>query len=348
MAEPTFFTHDEIIAVISDIIPSSNFLLDSFGQEHLSPDQQINFDKIEDDKRIAVFVNPRRPGEVIKNRGHEVRSYQPGYIKDKRTIDPKHVFSRKAGQPMNTVISPAERYAATVVDLSLLQIAALYRTLQLMASQLLLDGKYNMKGKDLDVEVDFDRKADNTVTLTTTARWLGANANVSPVDDVEEWLTRITSSAQKLVFGKLAWKAFRADPKFKEAVSLEANRGLPQNLSQMPTQNGMEDVTSRGTLLGADLPMFTYNGTYTDPSTGNDTLFVPDDAVLLIPSANFGYQCFAPIWDAAANFETMPYFVKNWEEQDPGIPYLLLQSAPMIAHSRINGSLSARTGADGS
>jgi len=345
--QPTFFTHNEIVDVISDVNPFSNFLLNFFGQEYLSPDEQINFDKIADDKRIAVFVNPRIPGEVIKQRGYQVNSYKPGYIKDKRTIDPKHVFKRRAGQPMNSAMSPSDRYAATVIDLSIIQVTALYRRLELMAAQLLLNGTYDMIGDGINVNIDFARNADNTIALAGANTWTSTNSAVSPIDDIDEWLTRVTAPVTSIVFGKHAWKAFRKDPKFKDQVSIEATLGM-QNLTQMPQQNGMQDVVYRGELTGAGgVRLYTYTGTYEDPKSGLETLFVPDDAVMLLPDGSKGYQCYSPIWDSEANFETLPYFMKNWSEKDPGLPYLLLQSSPMLAHAKINSTLAARTGADG-
>ena len=346
MAEPTFFTHNEIVDVISEVKPFQNFLLSFFGMEHLSQTKQVHFDKIADDKRIAVFVNPRRPGEVIKQRGQKVVSYEPGYIKDKRTIDPTHVFRRKAGQALNTGITPSERYAATLVDLGLIQVNALNRRLEWMAAQLLLDGTYDMKGDDINVNVDFARDASKTTTLLTTSRWLSANSAVSPVDDVEALMEESEAPIRALIFGKNAFKAFRRDPKFKEQITLDSRLGV-ENLSQMPQKNGWEDVTLRGTIMGGTVPIYTFTGTYTDPASGVETLFIPDDAVIGASDPSRGYQCYSVIQDADANYEALPYFFKNWVEKDPGIPYLMLQSAPMLAHTKINGTFSIRTGADG-
>jgi len=346
MAAPTFFTHNEIVDVITDVKPFQNFLLNFFGQEYLSTDEQINFDKISDDKRIAVFINPRRPGEVIKTRGSSVVSYRPGYIKDKRTIDPTHVFKRKAGQPMNSGLTPSERYAATVVDLALVQVNALYRRLEWMAAQLLLNGTYDMKGDDINVNVDFARKSSNTIALAGVKRWLGANTAVSPIEDLEDWVEQSEAPVRAIIMGKFAYRALRRDPKFKEQITLDSRLGVT-NLTQMPQKTSWEDITYRGALYGGTVPLYTYTGTYTDPDSGVETPFIPDDALIGVPDSSYGYQCFSTIQDASANYETLPYYMKNWVEEDPGIPYLMLQSAPMLAHTRINGTISARTGADG-
>ena len=342
MTTPTFFTHEEIVAVISDIKEFQNFLLLFFGNEYLSTTEQINFDRIEDDKRIAVFVNPRRPGEVIKQRGFKTVSYRPGYIKDKRTIDVKHVFRRRPGQAFNAAITPELRYAATVVDLTVIQVQALYRRLELMASQLFLNGTYNMTGDDIDVNVDFDRKDTHTVTLAGANRW--GQANVSPIESIDGWLELLTAPCRSIIFGSKAWKAFKKDPIFNKQVDVESRLGV-RNFNLLPEAEDWSDVVFRGILAGTGIRMYTYVATYTHPDTGTETKFVPDDAVMLLPNADHGYQCFATIQDAEADYTTVPYYMKNWIEHDPGIPYLLLQSAPMLAHTKINSTMAVRTGA---
>lgn len=340
----TFYTHNEIVDVITEVKPFNNFLLSFFGMEHLSETETINFDKLADDKRIAVFINPRLPGKVSKQKGFQVATLKPGYVKHKVTVEPTHVFRRKAGQPLNTGIVPSERYAATVVDLAISQVTALNRRLEWMAAQLLLKGAYTMLGEDTNTEVDFARDTDKTVTLANPKKWLVANANVSPVEDVEDLLGASQSPIRGLVFGTNAWKAFRRDPLFKEQVTLDSRLGI-ENLTNMPQKNGWEDVTLRGTLMSGTVPMYTFTGTYLDPASGDETLYIPDDAVLGIPSPDLGYQCFSVIQDADANYQAMPYFLKNWVENDPGVPFLMLQSAPLLAHTRINGTFAITTGA---
>ena len=151
MSAPTFFTHAEIAAVLSDVNPFQNFLLNFFGREYLSPDKEIHFDKIAKDLRISTFQGYRRPGEVIPQRGYQVASLKPGYIKDKETVDPDHVFIRRPGQPLATPLSPGEQYAASVADIAGRMVERLHRRMELMAVQLFKAGSYNMKGEDLDV-----------------------------------------------------------------------------------------------------------------------------------------------------------------------------------------------------
>lgn len=345
MATPNFFEHNEIVSVISDVNPFQNFLLNFFGSEHLSTDEKIHFDRIQADNRISVFVNPRRPGQVAKQRGFSVDSYKPGYIKDKDTVDPKHVFRRRAGQPFNAPLSGAERYAAIVADLASLQVERLYRRLELMAAQLLLNGQYTMTGDDISVDVDFVRNSALTKTLTGSATWTAANTSVSPIQDIEDWLMSTSAPVRTLIIGKKAWQFLRKDPKFDKLIYVDLMTRGQAMLNQGPQGMQPNGVIYRGNLVSAGVDIYTYTNTYTDPATGTETAYIPDDAVIGVSESGFGYQCFAPIYDAAANYETMPYFLKNWQEEDPGVPYIMLQSAPLLAHTKINSTFGIRTGA---
>lgn len=343
----SFFTHNEIVEVLSDVSPFNNFLLNFFGSEHVTDDENINFDKIDPDNRLAVFVNPRRPGEVVKARGYKVNSYKPGYIKDKELVDPKHVFTRRPGEPMSQPLSNAARYAATVIDIAIRQKERLYRRLELMAAEFLLAGKYNMTGADIDVEVDFARNTGNTITLGAGAMWKTANATVSPLADIDTWINLATQPIRYLIVGKKAWKQITKDPLFDKLVYVDIHTKGSVGLINGPQQKNMDGVIFRGIMPNTGIEVYTYTGTYTHPTTGTETQFVADDTVLLLPDTKFGWQCFGAIWDDAANYSGMPYFFKNWSEQDPGIPFVMLQSAPMLAHTKINSTIGVVTGADG-
>jgi hypothetical protein len=347
MATPTFFEHNEIAAVISDVNPFQNFLLNFFGSEHLSPDEKISFDRISPDKRISVFVNPRKPGEVQKRRGFAVDSYKPGYTKDKDTVDPKHVIRRSAGQAFNTNQSPAERYAAILIDIAAGQLERLNRRLELMSAQLLIGGAYDMTADGETIEVDFVRNSNLTVTKSGGAAWTVANASsVSPIDDIEELMELTSSPIRFLIVGSKAWKAIRRDPKFDKAIYVDLMSRGSTSLNQGPQGMSLDGVIYRGSFSASGIEIYTYTNDYTDPGTGTDTLYVPQDSVIGISDRSHGWQCFGPIQDASAEFMAMPYFYKNWQENDPGIPYIMLQSAPLLAHTKINSTFHIKTNAN--
>jgi hypothetical protein len=339
---PNFFQHDEILAVIRDEVPFQPFLLSTaFGSEHVTDDEAINFDKIDPNKAMSVFVNPLLPGPVSKTTGFSVRSYKPGYIKDKRTVDPRHVFKRRAGEPMHAPLSNSERYAAIVADLSIDMLLRRDRRLEWMAASLLLSGTYNMTGDSFDVEVDMGRDAGNSVTLTGTDRW--GQTGVSPVTTIRNMLAKTRTPIRNLVMGTYAYHDLISDPNLEKIIYIQLQNGGP-SLEMGPIQGTREGLIYAGTLPSAGVNLWIYTAVYEHPTTKAETLYIPEDAVLFIPDASYGYQCFASIWDDAANYTGMPYFFKNWSEEDPGTPFVMLQSAPLLAHTKINGTMALRTG----
>ena len=348
MATTPFFTHAEISGVLSEVVPWQPFILQHFAQEHVTNDKVIYFDKIAPDNRIAVFVNPRIPGKARTTKGFSVESYQPGYMKEKDLVLPDHVFARRPGESMGQPLTPEARYAATVVDIAEKQLERRSRRLELMATDLLLYGAYTMSGEQHEVDVDFGRNVANTITLTTTARWLNANTTVSPWQDLEDWLNLCQQPIKTIEMGAAAWRYLKNDSKFDQYVYVDLLSRQAANMEFGLQQRSAEGLTYVGTMPGTGVQMFVNTKTYTDLVTGAEVLYVPTDAVIGIPDSMYGWQCFASIQDGAANFMGMPYFLKNWLEEDPGIPYVMMQCAPMILHTKINSTFSARTGATAS
>jgi len=337
------FTHNEILDVIRDEVPFQPFLLGmAFGMEHTTDDQTINFDQVDPDRRMSIFVNPRVPGQVAPDKGFAVRTYKPGYIKDKATVDPSYVFKRRAGEPIAQRMSNAERYAATVAGQAIDMLTRLNRRLEWMAAQLLLAGTYTMSGTGISVEVDMGRTGTHTVTLTGGDRW--GQTGVSPVMTIQNMLAKTRTPIRNIVMGNYAYADLIKDPAMEKLVYIQLQSGQGASVQFGPMQGTLEGVVYRGSLPSAGVNIYTYTHTYEDPASGTETLFLPEDAVLFIPDAMYGYQCYAAIWDSAANYSGMPYFFKNWEEDDPGTPFLMLQSAPMLAHTRIDGTIALRTG----
>ena len=41
----------------------------------------------------------------------------------------------------------------------------------------------------------------------------------------------------------------------------------------------------------------------------------------------------------AAGFQAVPFFAKTWNDEDPAVRYMLMQSAPLIVPYRVNASM---------
>lgn len=66
------------------------------------------------------------------------------------------------------------------------------KTLELARASVLVNGKFEIESNDLNISVDFDRPADNTVVLAAAKRWdhqTSSKYDADPIADVLKWTT---------------------------------------------------------------------------------------------------------------------------------------------------------------
>ncbi|SLN77587.1 major capsid protein [Oceanibacterium hippocampi] len=325
--------------VVRDLKQPQSFLLDMFFPELVeSPTEDIKFDVDEGKRRVAPFVSPLREGRVVKSRGFRTDTFQPAYIKDKRVFDPNRAIRRTIGERIGGELTPAQRVQANLNFEMQDQLGMLTRRLELMAGDVLLDGKAVIEGEDYPaVEVDFARDSTLTEALTLAARW--GEANVSPSTDLETWSTRILKKSGAVptdaVFTPDAWALFKKDPEVKEALDLR--RGGSSSF-----EIGLQ-VGTGGIYKGdfGNFRLWVYNDWYIDPLDDQEKPILPAYSVILGSAQVEGVRYFGAVRDEEANFEAMTFFPKSWVEKDPAVRILMMQSAPLLVPSRPNASFAA-------
>lgn len=324
--------------VVASLPAPAPFLLNSFFRAvQTEQSEEIHFDVDSGRRRLAPFVSPVVAGQVVQSQGYTTKTFKPAYIKDKRVFDANRPFKRAIGERIGGDMSPDQRLnAALAADLAD-QIAMLTRRQEVMAAEVLRTGKITVKG-DLypEVVVDFGRHADLTpAALTGTARW-GQSA-AKPLQNLQDWSMAVTkqsgATANIVVMDAKTYGVFAADPAVKEL--LDRFRGRE---SLNPTVIG-----EGGRFMGSigDFEIWVYAGWYEDPDTGSLTPYLPDGTVIITSPDLEGVRAYGAIKDSKAGFRAVPFFSKSWEEEDPAVRYLLLQSAPLIVPYRVNASLCA-------
>lgn len=345
------YSHEEIYGVLSELVPFQHQLLNHFGSEMLFESETIDFDKISDDLRVAIYVAPELSAKATKTRGFQTKSYKAPYTKQKETVDINQIFKRAAGEPINSFPTPAAKYQAQLVAKAVTMRVKHQRLLELSASQLLLNGAYTATSElyPEPLTIDFERKAGNQLDFTTLNAnggvgkrvWgsTGGTATVSPMDDLEEFMDACQEHIDTLYLSDNVWKQLKADPKFKDSVSLiNANRTQNRNFEVNPVQGTIQGLKYRGTLTSNGTEIYTYNGVYQHPVTGTITKYIPDGMVVGVPSAAFGTVAYGAIQHGLAGWQAMKEFWNNWVEDEFGAPYLQFQSAPMLVHTKINST----------
>lgn len=339
------FSTNALVAAIRDLrleAPPLDLLSLFFPTLVEETSEEIHFDTEVGPRRVAPFVSPLVEGKLVESQGYVAKTFKPAYVKDKRVFDANRPMKRAYGEPLTGNLSPAQRMQILVAQDLRDQIAMLRRRKLLMAAEALRLGQVTVAGDGYPTTVvSFGRAAGLTISLTGGAlEW--DDAGVSPVDNVEDWslLVQQTSGAivTDIVFEIAAWRLFRADTKFAQAVDLL--RGRDQSSLDLGPRMA-RGASLRGTL--GNLRLWTYQDWYVD-TAGVEQPVLPQYTVLGVaagPDGLDGQQCHGAIRDEDAGFQAMEYFPKSWTTQDPSVRYLLLQSAPLVVPFRVNASFAA-------
>ena len=330
------YTAANIAGVIDNRRPFKSLFLSSFGMEYLSPSELIVFDEVLPDVRLAPFVSPLASAKAQTTRGNQARTFQAAYLKPLNVIMPKEVTIRRVGEALMGDLSPEQRFKLRLLELAQEQRDKILRTQAIMARDFCRHGKYVVKGEQYAAQVlDFGRDAANTIKLTGTKVW--GTSTATPVDDLEAALNVATRDTGMIIMGELAFKWLKKDPQFKEFLDTKY-RGSSTDVKMDFTQWGDEDTSFKGTLGSGMIPVYVSRTTYerevrtTSGVTYEKTREVAPDEIFIMPKANLGYRCYGMIQNPKAGYKAMPYFQSVWADNNPAIPQIMTESAPLLVH----------------
>ncbi|BBD01844.1 major capsid protein [Sphingobium sp. YG1] len=338
MEDDLLYGTDELMDIIEPLFIPGNFLLKlAFPGIMEFTTEQVSFDRVIDDMRLAPWVSPLAPGKIMQPRGFQRESLIPGYLKPKNAITGKEVLKRMPGEPLGGDRSPEERRALIMVKYMTDHRTYIERRLEWMASSILRTGAVVIVGDDYpSTRVDYARDADLTKTLLTTDRW--GETGVSPYDDVDAWIGEVadTSGAavNVVVMDAQAWNFYQADPKTQKALDRTLGQTASINLGLTPALPG--SPVYKGNI--GNVEFYVYNDTY-EGDDGVKATLLPAFTVILISQGGVeGSQLFGSILDPRNNYEAARYFAKNWIDEDPAGEFVMTQSAPILAPKRINAT----------
>jgi hypothetical protein len=335
------FTTNVLIGVVQALKTPPSFLLDKyFGMESTEESEEIHFERINEKRRIAPFVSPVVAGKVVEAQGRVLRTFKPAYIKDKRVFDPTQPIKRAIGESIGggQLTNLQRRDAHLALQLQD-QLNMLTRRKEVMASEVIRTGKCTIVGDDYpQVIVDFLRDATLTVAaLAGGAKWDQTTA--TPLKNLRAWQKLVRKAEgvnpTDVIMGDDAFENFISH----STVTPKLDQRWLQGTSVNPSQKVVEGGSFQGTIDGFSI--YTYSGWYVDPADDTEKEIWPLDQVSLVSPFLEGVRAYGAIKDGKAGLKALPYFPKMWEDDDPAVEYLMLQSAPLIVPVRPNASLMA-------
>lgn len=324
------YTSTDLLGVVETVQPEVSFWLPNFfGRVVNFTTEEIAFDKIARNRTLAPFVAPNVQGKPMRRQGYKTDSFKPAYIKPKDPVTPSEMFYRRAGESLGAAqMSPSERWDAAVAAILANHRRGIERRWEWMACQAALYGAVTVEGEDYpSTTVDFGRKSTHTITLTGTATWDGADADI--LGDMERW-AQIIFEDTGLVVSRLTvspdvWAVMRQDAAVK--ALFETRRG---SLSKAET-GPLDASLSRAVAVIGEFEVWTYSDTYIDEKTGTPQKFMPDGTVFMGHAQGLeGVQAFGAILDNKAGLQPLSIFSKMWDNEDPSVTYVMSQSAPLM------------------
>lgn len=330
-----------LVDVIRVQAPLVEYWLQWFPRQINFTTEEILFDTVAPDRRLAPFVAPNVQGKVIARRGYNTKTFKPAYVKPKFVIDPSQVIARIAGEQPLGGLSMGQRWDAAIAECSRLGKEQMGRRWEWMAARALIDGAVTVSGENYPaVTVNFGRDASLTITLTGAARW--DQSTSKPLEDLAAARLQVQRLAfvgiTRLTFGLDAWAAFASNTEVQNLLKNTQRGSATDFNTAVPEGTPFE---YRGTLTGSNgvgkLELYTYNDQYED-ETGSLQLFLDPRMVVGTGAGIQGARCFGAIRDKQAQLQALSIFPKMYDEEDPSVTYLLLQSAPLMVPAQPNGS----------
>lgn len=333
----TTFSTDALVGVVQNLKRAEKWMLDRyFPTESTSDSETINFDVVIGKRRVAPFVSPVAAGKVVASLGREVHTFQPAYIKDKRRINPSEALKRAIGEKIGGALSAQERKDAYVTQQLVDQLDMIDRRLEIMAVEAIRTGKITVVGDDYPTTiVDFQRAAALTIAdLAGAAKWDQATAK--PLKNLNAWAKLVlqTSGAfpVDVIMGLDAWDNFSDQADVKAQLNTWNITNATMEMGAQPVEGGV----LRGRI--GNFNIFTYGGWYVDPADDVEKEIFPAGEVAMVSSLVAGVRAYGAILDGSAGLKALPYFPKTWEEHDPAVEWLMLQSAPLMVPTRPNAT----------
>jgi len=330
-----------LLPMLEVMKPAKTFLLDTFfRQVEQSTTEFVDLDVMVGKRRLAPFVHPKMKGKQVERIGWKTQSFKPPYIKPKMATTACDLLKRRPGEIIyQNGISMAERAAEQVAkDLATLQEMAIRRE-EWMASKALIDGQVPIQGDGIDALLDFQMPAEHRSPITDqTGLDAWENSASDPLKNLREYSRLIEKATglvpDVLILGQDVVDNFLTNTEVRQ--SLDTRRIEMGQIDPRALPNGASFL---GTLKHPALDVYSYNEWYLDGSTLEP--MVEPKRIILGSTRARAARHYAAIRDLMVT-GAVRWFPKSWEEMDPSVRWIMVQSAPVTALHQANAFVSAQ------
>lgn len=335
------YTPRTLAEVVKTTPPVRTFLRDRFFTNVKTfPTKRVDIDIVKGNRKMAAFIHPMVGGEIVQAEGYETKSYAPPLINPATISTADQLLERLPGEDMYSGKTPADRAAEKLIEEYNQLNDMTTRREEWMAAQVLTTGQLKVKGKGVDEVIDFG--LTNKITLPSTKKWGASAADIW--GNLKDWKQQVSrngfANANMVIMGKAAADAFMADA---TVAKLLDNRRIEIGAIKPEEMEGGLTYYGHLNLPGVDI--YGYDEVYLDDETGETKPLIPDNVVLMIPSAaSFmrAYGLCTYLDDAGAwhRAET-DRLLRTYVEHRPDRRFIELQTHPLLIPDKIDSWFAA-------
>ena len=335
------YTPRTLAEVVKTTPPVRTFLRDRFFTNVKTfPTKRVDIDIVKGNRKMAAFIHPMVGGEIVQATGYETKSYAPPLINPATISTADQLLKRLPGEDMYSGKTPADRAAEKLIEEYNQLNDMTTRREEWMAAQVLTTGQLKVKGKGVDEVIDFG--LTNKITLASTKKWGASAADIW--GNLKDWKQQVSrngfANANMVIMGKAAADAFLADATIKNLLD---NRRIEIGAIKPEEMEGGLTYYGHLNLPGVDI--YGYDEVYLDDETGETKPLIPDNVVLMIPSAaSFmrAYGLCTYLDDAGAWHEAeTDRLLCTYVEHRPDRRFIELQTHPLLIPDKIDSWLAA-------
>jgi hypothetical protein len=332
---PDFSNVATLTKQVNNNLPAKRFL-SSFFQPVLLKTLNAELDTVEGSRVIAPFKREGAKRTVTKRGGYTKRPFHCYEIGLERPTTAFDIFKAQPGEPSTVVdpMDPNDRQAYILGQDSNDLNNRINRTIEMLCSKTLFDGKYDILDEDnkkID-SIDFGCKSSHKITKAGEKLWGGNQADV--IGDLANLDTIVNEDSGLTVadkiFGSAAWNAARNDEKFMKDFDRIHVTGNSLDLAA-----GRDNLGARLVGYHSGCRIWVYDEIY---KVGDDKVnFVPKDKVLAIGSGVAAKLYFGCVGNVKDGWFMGERFAKTIYNEDDEEQKLIIKSRPLAVLQQADG-----------
>lgn len=319
-----------MLEAVKQVLPVQTFLKTTFfNNTKTFVTEYVDVDFFKGRRKLAPFVSPRLPGQVMDRQGFETKTYKAPLIKPLRPITVDDLQQRSMGEHIYAAKSPDER----AIELAASDLAelddAITRREEWMCAQTLFTGKVDMIGDGVNQTLDFS--FTNKIALSGTDKW--SDPSSDPIQDMKNWRLAVIQKSgitpDTVIMASDVVDAFVTNPAVKGIMD-----NLRIKMGQIEPRALPNGVTYIGSITSLGLDIYSYDEWYFDEDTQAEESMVPAGTVAVLSTrARFqilygGVTLMDAVSEQFVTYEGSR-IPDSWVEKNPAQRFLQLNSRPL-------------------